>query len=90
MSSFGRRAKGQAFSIPITTFPESLHPLLKEIDGPDGNGSLETDELTEVFEMYAAAKKANEEGYRFEISPTGSSENVAGIRRGRRRDGWDG
>jgi Ca2+-binding EF-hand superfamily protein len=50
------------FSIPITTFPESLHPLLKEIDGPDGNGSLETDELTEVFEMYAAAKKANEEG----------------------------
>ena len=62
MSSFGRRAKGQAFSIPITTFPESLHPLLKEIDGPDGNGSLETDELTEVFEMYAAAKKANEEG----------------------------
>ena len=61
MSSFGRRAK-EAFSIPITTFPESLHPLLKEIDGPDGNGSLETDELTEVFEMYAAAKKANEEG----------------------------
>ena len=36
--------------------------MLKEIDGPDGNGSLETDELTEVFEMYAAAKKANEEG----------------------------
>ena len=35
MSSFGRRAK-EAFSIPITTFPESLHPLLKEIDGPDG------------------------------------------------------
>ena len=61
MSSFGRRAK-EAFSIPITTFPESLHPLLKEIDGPDGNGSLETDELTEVFEMYAAAKKAKEEG----------------------------
>ena len=61
MSSFGRRAK-EALSIPITTFPESLHPLLKEIDGPDGNGSLETDELTEVFEMYAAAKKANEEG----------------------------
>ena len=61
MSSFRRRAK-EAFSIPITTFPESLHPLLKEIDGPDGNGSLETDELTEVFEMYAAAKKANEEG----------------------------
>merc|ERR1712072_924407 len=81
MSSFGRRAK-EAFSIPITTFPESLHPLLKEIDGPDGNGSLETDELTEVFEMYAAAKKANEEGC---ISPTGTSENVAGIRRGRRR-----
>jgi len=50
------------FSVPITSFPESLHPLLKEIDGPDGNGSLETDELTEVFEMYAAAKKANEEG----------------------------
>lgn len=49
-------------SIPISTFPESLHPLLKEIDGPDGNGSLETDELTEVFELYAAAKKANEEG----------------------------
>ena len=50
------------FSVPITSFPESLHPLLKEIDGPDGNGALETDELTEVFEMYAAAKKANEEG----------------------------
>ena len=50
------------FSVPITSFPESLHPLLKEIDGPDGNGSLETDEVTEVFEMYAAAKKANEEG----------------------------
>merc|ERR1712216_90277 len=56
-----RKIKAE-FSIPITTFPESLHPLLKEIDGPDGNGSLETDELTEVFEMYAAAKKANEEG----------------------------
>ncbi|CAL6295824.1 unnamed protein product [Bathycoccus prasinos] len=50
------------FSVPISSFPESLHPLLKEIDGPDGNGALETDELTEVFEMYAAAKKANEEG----------------------------
>ena len=50
------------FSVPITSFPESLHPLLKEIDGPEGNGALETDELTEVFEMYAAAKKANEEG----------------------------
>ena len=62
MSSFGRRAKGRAFSIPDNHVPESLHPLLKEIDGPDGNGSLETDELTEVFEMYAAAKKANEEG----------------------------
>ena len=56
-----RKTKAE-FSVPITSFPESLHPLLKEIDGPEGNGALETDELTEVFEMYAAAKKANEEG----------------------------
>jgi len=56
-----RKIKAE-FSVPITSFPESLHPLLKEIDGPEGNGALETDELTEVFEMYAAAKKANEEG----------------------------
>ena len=88
MSSFGRRAK-EAFSIPITTFPESLHPLLKEIDGPDGNGSLETDELTEVFEMSREESKRGRV-YRFKVSPTGSSENIAGIRRGRRRDGRDG
>ena len=45
-----RKIKAE-FSVPITSFPESLHPLLKEIDGPEGNGALETDELTEVFEM---------------------------------------
>eukprot|EP00959_Pyramimonas_sp_CCMP1952_P313458 6561046-Pyramimonas_sp.AAC.1 len=45
----------------INQFPESLHPLLKEVDD-EGNGYLETDELTEVFTMYCDLKKSHKDG----------------------------
>jgi len=49
-------------ALHINQFPEDLHPLLKEIDGPEGNGYLEADELTEVFSMYCQMKKAHKDG----------------------------
>lgn len=49
------------FSIAISSFPTSLHPVLKEIDD-EGNGLLEMDELTEVFKTYADMKKASKDG----------------------------
>ena len=41
----------------ISEFPESLRPILEEIDN-EGDGMLEIDEITEIFQMFAAQKKA--------------------------------
>jgi len=49
-------------ALHISQFPEHLRSLLKEIDGPQGNGYLEADELTEVFTMYCKMKNAAKDG----------------------------
>jgi hypothetical protein len=53
--------KSEPFSISINAFPESLHDILKEIDD-EGNGILELDEITEVFQNFAEQKKAAKDG----------------------------
>ena len=45
----------------ISEFPESLRPILEEIDN-EGDGMLEIDEITEIFQMFAAQKKAAKDG----------------------------
>ena len=45
----------------ISEFPESLRPILEEIDN-EGDGMLEIDEITEIFQMFAAQKKAAKHG----------------------------
>ena len=54
-------AKEAQFSLAISQFPESLHPILNEIDD-EGNGQLELDEITEVFTNYAEQKRSEKEG----------------------------
>jgi len=53
--------KNAAFSISISHFPESLRPLLNEID-TSGNGTLDLNELTEVFTSYKEVKQAAKDG----------------------------
>jgi len=49
------------FSLDISQFPESLHETLRAIDD-EGDGKLELDEITEVFEMYVDIKKSQKDG----------------------------
>ena len=45
----------------ISDFPASLRPVLEEIDN-ESDGMLEIDEITEIFQMFAAQKKAAKDG----------------------------
>ena len=48
--SRGEDASASTFSLKIEAFPSSLQPVLRKIDD-EGNGLLEIDEITEVFQM---------------------------------------
>ena len=45
----------------ISDFPASLRPVLEEIDN-ESDGMLEIDEITEIFQMFAAQKRAAKDG----------------------------
>jgi hypothetical protein len=51
----GAAKGGPSFSLSISTFPESLQPLLRECDD-GGDGKLDLDELTEAGGFFAAFK----------------------------------
>eukprot|EP00241_Pyramimonas_parkeae_P005408 CAMPEP_0114269848 /NCGR_PEP_ID=MMETSP0058-20121206/26883_1 /TAXON_ID=36894 /ORGANISM="Pyramimonas parkeae, CCMP726" /LENGTH=369 /DNA_ID=CAMNT_0001388465 /DNA_START=601 /DNA_END=1707 /DNA_ORIENTATION=+ len=58
--STGRKLS-QEPALSFDLFPAALHPTLREIDD-EGNGVLEIDELTEIFEKYADMKRAQKSG----------------------------